>query len=39
MCGQCVARDRLGVRLGTGPGLEEAEGNSETKVDIKGTYL
>ena len=30
---------RLGVRLGTGPRLEEAEGNSTTKVDIEGTYL
>ncbi|KAF8846454.1 hypothetical protein BDZ45DRAFT_480508 [Acephala macrosclerotiorum] len=29
----------LGVRLGTGPWLEEAEGNSATNVDIKGTYL
>lgn len=29
----------LGVRLGTVPRLEEAEGNSTTKVDIKKTYL
>jgi hypothetical protein len=29
----------LGVRLGTGPRLVEAEGNSETDVYIKGTYL
>jgi hypothetical protein len=29
----------LGVRLGTGALLEEAEGNSATEVDIKGTYL
>jgi hypothetical protein len=29
----------LGVRLGTGPSIEEAEGNSKEKIRFKGTYL
>ena len=29
----------LGVRLGTGPSIEDAEGNNEKKVRINGTYL
>jgi len=29
----------FGVRLGTGPSIEDAEGNSKEEVNISGTYL